>query len=191
MFTGIIETKSNVIDHKTVDGLLELTLARPNGWDIVRGQSIACDGVCLTVETFDEQSFMVKLMPETLNKSTYGGSIPAEVNLERAMLANGRFEGHVVQGHVDCAGSVSNITSAEGWTTITISHDHSFDKLVVPKGSIAINGVSLTVVDPAPGQLSVALIPHTLEITTLGTLSTDQTVNLEFDILGKYILNRA
>jgi len=189
MFTGIIEVMSDVLKEETVDSLMELTIARPEDWDICIGQSIAVEGVCLTVEAFDDRQFTVKLMGETLAKTTFGTKVPTRVNLERAMAANGRFEGHVVQGHVDCAGSVTAIGETDGWHTVTFSYPTELAHLIVQKGSITVNGVSLTVVDPTPGQFSVALIPHTLTNTTLGTLAEGDMVNLEFDILGKYILN--
>jgi riboflavin synthase len=191
MFTGIIETTAKILDHQHTAGLLTLTIERPTDWDIKRGQSISVSGVCLTVEAFDTESFSVKLMQETLNKTSFGTSLPTVVNLERAMLATGRFEGHVVQGHVDITGTVAEIIRTPGSVEIQFQFPPEFDHLIVPKGSIAINGVSLTVVAVTSGTFTVALIPHTLEVTTFCNLKESDIVNLEFDIMGKYILNRS
>jgi len=187
MFTGIVETQSAVYAHPAGEQTMKLVIVRPTGWDLQIGQSIAVNGACLTVTKFTEDSFTVVLMSETLRKTSFGSKVPEVVNLERAMLATDRFEGHIVQGHVDTVGEVTGILEGDGQYELSISFDASFDTLVVPKGSITIDGVSLTVVKADLAKLSVALILHTLKETTLGELREGDNVNLEFDVIGKYL----
>lgn len=186
MFTGIIETTEIIQDVVKEGGLLRMSIQRPNSWELTVGQSIAVNGACLTVVSFDDKIFTVELMEETLKKTTLRGQTPHIVNLERAMLPTDRFEGHIVQGHVDTVGDVVAVAVGDGHH-VTISFDATFAHLVVPKGSITIDGVSLTVVDCTESTLTVALIPHTLKHTTLSDLEEGSQVNLEFDIIGKYI----
>ena len=186
MFTGIVETIAAVTAEKNEE-ITRFTIEKPTGWELTVGQSIAVNGTCLTVVSFDERGFAVELVAETLTKTSFGSNPPKKVNLERAMLAGGRFEGHIVQGHIDTVGTAIVTATKENNWTLTVSFDQQFDYLVVPKGSITIDGVSLTVVDPRSRELSVALIPHTLENTTLGALKEGSQVNLEFDIVGKYL----
>jgi riboflavin synthase len=188
MFTGIIESKSEVLFVKKVGEILTLAILRPSEWQLTVGQSIAVNGVCLTVVSFTDTEFVVEIVPETINKTTFSSDYKSDVNLERAMPANGRFEGHVVQGHVDTVGKISQINRLGETALFDIIFDPQFDELVVEKGSITIDGVSLTVVKVVPGGLSVALIPYTLNLTTLGEKREADEVNLEFDILGKYIV---
>ena len=143
--------------------------------------------MCLTVVDFDDDSFIVELMPETIEKTIFGNHIPKIVNVERAMLATDRFEGHIVQGHVDTTGEVEAVRESDGSHMLAIMYDSKHSGLVVSKGSVTIDGVSLTVVDADSEKLSVALIPHTLKGTTLGELKEGDMVNLEFDIIGKYL----
>ena len=187
MFTGIIEIKTDVISHNVRDEITTLELRLPDGWIVRNGQSIAINGVCLTVVKFDEKTFTVEMMQETLDKTTFGSNIPVEVNLERAMRADDRFEGHIVQGHVDIVGTLSKVEKGKETSIITISYEKDRNNLVVDKGSITVDGVSLTVINPTENAFSIALIPHTLRETTLGELTEGDGVNLEFDIIGKYI----
>jgi len=191
MFTGIIEVKTAVasFDTDTHLGVATLTIEKPKEWELESGQSIAVNGACLSVIQYEEETFSVELIPETLRKTTFGLRIPAKVNLERAMRADGRFEGHIVQGHVDTTGKVNAVTKNDGVHSIMLSYDGRFDPLVIEKGSITIDGVSLTVVDVGEGQCCVHLIPHTIECTTLGLVDEGDVINIEFDIIGKY-LNR-
>lgn len=188
MFTGIIEAVGQISQRTDAENLTTLVLKRPQGWELSVGQSIAVSGVCLTVVAFTDDDFTVELMPETLSKTVFGNTGLKTVNLERAMLANGRFEGHVVQGHADTVGEISAIDQVGETAVFKVSFPESFSNLVVEKGSITIEGVSLTVVEAGAGLLSAALIPHTLSRTTLGDKKPGEAVNLEFDILGKYIL---
>lgn len=188
MFTGIITATTQINASKELQQGLKLTLKKSRGWDdLVLGESIAVNGVCLTISDLREGEWDTVLMPETLEKTIFGRYIPDLVNLERALPVGERLGGHIVQGHVDTIGTVEAIDKADGYR-VTISFDKSFNNLVIDKGSITINGVSLTVTATSNNQLSVALIPHTLKNTTLSSLTKGSIVNLEFDILGKYIL---
>ncbi len=189
MFTGIITDTAAVKRSKLTDDGLTVTFAWPTTWkDMQVGESVATDGVCLTVSALREHEYDCFLMPETLGKTSFGKHVPSAVNLERPLSASDRFGGHFVQGHVDCVGTVADIDTSDGWQ-LFVTFPASNKKLIIPKGSITINGVSLTVVTVADDMLSVALIPHTLEATTLKSLKASDAVNLEFDMIGKYIVN--
>ena len=188
MFTGIIEEKNIVVSHEEGDEVTRLVVKIPSGWKLKLGQSIAVNGTCLTVVGFNDETFTVELMRETLNKTTFGKYIPESVNLERAMLPSDRFEGHIVQGHVDMVGEVTGVEKGKETMGLTISHRKTHSNLIVEKGSITVDGVSLTVVNPRESEFSVALIPYTIKETTLGLLKRGDFVNLEFDIIGKYII---
>ncbi len=187
MFTGIIETTANITKRTNIADVLTLEISKPVDWEVSIGQSIAVNGACLTVVIFDETTFTVELMTETLTKTTFADEGLVTVNLERAMPAKGRFEGHIVQGHVDTVGSIRSVDVTEQSWLIWVSYDPSFDYLVVEKGSITIDGISLTVIDTIPGGCSVGIIPHTLQMTALSTKEVDAAVQLEFDIIGKYL----
>jgi riboflavin synthase len=187
MFTGIITDVARVLDQKTEKGGLTLTFQKPKSWtDLRLGESVATSGVCLTVTDIRPDSYDCHLMAETLKISAFGSGIPKAVNLERSLSARDRFGGHFVQGHVDGVGTVTKIDQTDGYY-ITIEFPVEAADLVIYKGSITINGVSLTVTDVKHNKLSVALIPHTLEHTTLDSLKEGDTVNLEFDMIGKYV----
>jgi riboflavin synthase len=189
MFTGIITETTTVKRTKSSDDGLLVTFAMPMGWqDLKLGESINTDGACLTVAAIRDDEYDCMLVPETLSKTTFGISVPKTVNLERALAAGDRFGGHFVQGHVDGVGKVTNIDESDGYM-LTIDFDKQYQSQVISKGSITINGVSLTVTDISDGSLSVALIPHTLQTTTHQTLKVGDPVNLEFDVLGKYVAN--
>jgi len=189
MFTGLITATTRVKESERLEHGLEMTFATPSGWDdLAIGESIATNGVCLTVAAIGQDDYSVFLMTETLSKTSFGSQVPDVVNLERSLQLGQRLGGHIVQGHVDCVGRVKKVGQDEGYTLeIEFPEEHS--NLVIPKGSIAIDGVSLTVAECAKNRLTVALIPHTLEYTTLGSLKEHDPVNLEFDMLGKYVVN--
>jgi len=199
VFTGIIETKVSADTEPESEGFLRYKLDVSDlGWDLRVGQSIAVNGICLTVESVKgdpkgkAESFSVCVMPETLRVSVL--DIKKDLNLERALLVSSRYEGHMVQGHVDTVGEVINVLGQGGDDYgLQFKVPVSFANLVISKGSIAINGVSLTVVNPqVQGDdllVEVWLIPHTLEHTNLGQLEIGDSVNIEFDILGKYLAN--
>jgi riboflavin synthase len=187
MFTGIVSNTSAVKSTQSLNQGLLMKIEKPSGWnDLVLGESIATNGVCLTVSEIHEDHYECILVPETLDKSVFGKKVPDYINLERSLKVSERFGGHFVQGHVDCVGKVINIDNMEGYI-MTVSYPSEFDELVIPKGSICINGVSLTVVTVCDNTMTVAIIPHTLDNTTVGTLKEDDMVNLEFDVIGKYI----
>jgi riboflavin synthase len=191
MFTGIIsDVTSMKVSEESKDGLV-LTFKKPSGWDDLKiGESIATNGVCLTITALRPTEYDCFVMPETLEKTSFGSSLPTEVNLERALQIGDRLDGHFVQGHVDGIGTVTNIDTKDGYR-ITISFDPPCRKYVIYKGSITIDGVALTVVAVEDATLEVAIIPHTLEHTTLHNLQKGDPVNLEFDVIGKYVLNSA
>jgi riboflavin synthase len=153
------------------------------------GASVAVDGVCLTAVELDAATVSVDIVPETLSRTTLGlldrGDL---VNIEFAMRADGRFDGHIVQGHVDGTGTIDAIEQgSDGSTTFEVSANSELMRYLVEKGSITMSGVSLTVVDVTPQGFSVALIPHTLQVTTLGAKRVGDPVNLEVDVLAKYV----
>lgn len=188
MFTGIIESTSKVLSSKKSGDGLEVGFELPKGWDLHEGDSVNTNGVCLTISKLEESSYTCVLMPETLRVSSFGQRVPAVVNLERSLKLSDRLDGHIVQGHVDTVGEVKATKPGDSSLTMTISFDQSFSGLVVPKGSVSIDGVSLTIVDCNDDWLSVSLVDYTLKHTTLGSRKNGDAVNMEFDILGKYIL---
>ena len=156
--------------------------------DVTHGASIAVNGVCLTVVDHDAETFAVDVMAETLARSCLSALVPgARVNLERAVRADGRLGGHIVQGHVDGTGRVTAREPGDRWEVVTIAVPQELQRYVVQKGSIAVDGVSLTVSALVPGGLQVSLIPATLAATTLGAAPVGTCVNLEVDVLAKYV----
>ena len=189
MFTGIIEAVSTVTKIEKKGTECRISIKNPFGRDIKTGDSIAVDGVCLTVESFTEENISFFVSKSTLEKTIAGKYVTGStVNLERAMAANGRFDGHIVQGHVDSCGKVAEIKKIGDGTEIKITFDRKFTDLTVPRGSVTVNGVSLTIAELDGNTFKISLIPETLRRTTFAeTLKTGAEVNLEFDILGKYV----
>ncbi len=188
MFTGIVEQVGNV--HAVVDTPKGKRLSiRGEGLGALpMGASIAVNGVCLTAVAGGEDEVTVEIVPETISRTNLGSLRPgSEVNLERAMPADGRFDGHIVQGHVDGTGEISAIEESAGAVEMTVSIDESIRRYLVEKGSVTVDGVSLTVAAVDSGTFSVALIPHTLDVTTLGLRKPGDRVNLEADVLAKYV----
>ncbi|MEI2776667.1 MAG: riboflavin synthase [Tetrasphaera sp.] len=189
MFTGIVEELGTVvaIEHGADSARLRVRGPLVTA-DAVHGASIAVNGVCLTVTDCAGGEFAVDVMAETLHRTDLGALSPGDrVNLERAMSAAGRFGGHIVQGHVDATAVISAREPGERWEIVRCSLPPDLAPYLVPKGSITVDGVSLTVVDVGPQEFSVSLIPTTLELTTLGTKAVGATVNLEVDVLAKYV----
>ena len=187
MFTGIIENQAKVIaihpNGSNVDFVFESNLTP----ELKIDQSLSHNGVCLTVTSTAENTYTVTAIQETLNRTNLGNLIADQlVNLERCLPANGRLDGHIVQGHVDCVGTIDEIHDLDGSWMIFISHPIEAG-LTVTKGSLCLNGLSLTVVDSFPDAFSVAIIPYTWEHTNLSKLAPGDNVNIEFDILGKYM----
>jgi riboflavin synthase len=186
MFTGIIETqgKLEVIRHEGTN--VHFTLSSSFTDELRIDQSVAHDGCCLTVVDIQGESYTVTAIQETLNKTNLSNwKVGHSVNLERCMAAGGRFDGHIVQGHVDCTAECISINDLNGSWEYTFSYIG--DQLTVEKGSITVNGVSLTVVNSQANQFSVCIIPYTYEHTNFNELKVGSPVNLEFDIIGKYV----
>lgn len=192
MFTGEIKSTGTIKDIRNCNNIkrLRIELSQPQNWQIKNGDSIDIDGVCLTVTYTDQLYICVDVMPETLNRTTLEQiKIGQQVNLEPALLATERLAGHFVLGHVDTTGSVLNIVRDQETINLTIAFSSKYFPYIVEKGSIAINGVSLTVTDVQPTNFTVKLIPYTLKHTNLGSLSKREKVNLETDIIGKYLVH--
>lgn len=186
MFTGIIEQLGEVISIKKEQGNIHFTIRAPFTSELKIDQSVAHNGVCLTVVSISENSYVVTAIQETLDKTNLGSwKIGSKVNLERCMQMNGRLDGHIVQGHVDTTAVCTAIEDQAGSWKYTF--EYKTNQVTVEKGSITINGVSLTVVDSLDHSFSVCIIPYTYEHTNFHQLSVGDEVNLEFDIIGKYV----
>jgi riboflavin synthase len=190
MFTGLIETVGRVEALKNRGNYTVLTVSSSIPTEqIVIGESIACNGPCLTVIEKSAQGFVVEASQETIEKTTLKSTkIGASLNLERALQVGSRLGGHFVSGHIDCAGTVDYLKQVGESLELAVKFDTAFDPFVIDKGSIAIDGVSLTVNQTRSGWFSVNLIPHTAKETTLHALKGGAAVNLEFDLIGKYIV---
>ncbi|MEJ0029704.1 MAG: riboflavin synthase [Bacteroidota bacterium] len=188
MFTGIIET-FGIVEEVESEGLNKNFLVGTSiAGEIKVDQSISHNGVCLTVTKLQKNSYWTTAIHETLTKSNLGHLKKGDrVNLERCMIANGRFDGHVVQGHVDQTGKVRSIVDQEGSWLFEFEYDPSQGNVTVEKGSIAVNGISLTCFNSRVDSFTVAIIPYTFTHTNIGQLKVGDTVNLEFDIIGKYV----
>lgn len=188
MFTGIVETQATVKTIQAMGSGLTFLLESPIAAELKVDQSVSHDGVCLTVEALHPNAYQVTAIAETLNKTTLGAwKVGDAVNVERCLKSDGRFDGHIVQGHVDQTGTCEKITDLGGSWQLDFSYDPSKGNVTVEKGSICINGISLTVFHSGPGKFSVGIIPYTMEHTNLKTIKAGHAVNLEFDIIGKYV----
>lgn len=189
MFTGIVEGVGTLTALEARDDGALLTLEAGSVGEGVRiGDSVALDGCCLTVVRIDGSRLCFEAVAETLARTSIGArKVGERLNLERALPASGRLDGHIVQGHVDGTGRVQELERHGDDVRMTIVCDAELAELLVPKGSVAIDGVSLTVLDPQAGAFSVALIPHTLAVTTLADRQPGDRVNLEADVVGKYV----
>lgn len=188
MFTGIIETlaKLEKIEHDRSN--VQFTFSSTITPELRVDQSLAHNGVCLTVEKIDGSRYRVTAIEETLKRSNLGDLTPGDlVNLERCMPANGRFDGHIVQGHVDATASCAKIIEHSGSWEFVFEHKKDQNNITVNKGSITINGVSLTVVESTDTSFSVHIIPYTFEHTNFKHFKIGSIVNLEFDVIGKYV----
>lgn len=188
MFTGIIETTGEILDIQEEGSNRHFRVASGISHELKVDQSLSHDGVCLTVVEVGNGRHVVTAIEETLKRSKLGHwRVGEQVNLERSMAANGRLDGHIVQGHVDATAICREVDEREGSWYFRFSYQPSPQHLLVDKGSICINGVSLTVVEPQDNLFSVAIIPYTWEHTNFRSIKPGDVVNLEFDILGKYI----
>ncbi len=187
MFTGIIEELGTLSKIKDNGSNKDLCFTSSISHELKVDQSVSHNGVCLTVTKIEDNKHWVTAIKETLTKSNLGElTVGSKVNLERCMLNNGRFDGHIVQGHVDQVGVVKSIEEQNGSWLFSLEYDAS-DNVTVEKGSIAINGISLTCFNSQHNSFSVAIIPYTFEHTNFHQLKAGDTVNLEFDIIGKYV----
>jgi riboflavin synthase len=188
MFSGIVEALGEVVETRSEEGNLHLRIRAPFCNELKIDQSIAHNGVCLTVVDLDAEFYTVTAIAETLQKTNLGKLKSGDrVNLERCLRLGDRLDGHLVQGHVDHTGRCLDVIEDAGSWRYHFEYDIQSGHVTVGKGSICVNGVSLTVVDSSPGKFSVAIIPYTFEHTTFKTLKAGDEVNLEFDIVGKYI----
>jgi riboflavin synthase len=188
MFTGIIETIGKVESLFREDGNLRIGIRSSISKEMRIDQSVSHNGVCLTVVEILNDVHYVQAIDETLKRTNLGKlSHGDRVNLERCVTVNARLDGHIVQGHVDTIGVCRKVVEEEGSWLFHFTHPDTDEYITVPKGSITINGVSLTVVDSAPGSFSVAIIPYTYAHTNFHQIKTGDLVNLEFDIIGKYV----
>lgn len=188
MFTGIIESLGTVSEIQKEDRNFHFTIQSSISKELKIDQSVSHNGVCLTVIALGEDSHTVTAILETMEKTNLGDlKVGDTVNLERAMLANARLDGHIVQGHVDGTGTCISVKETGGSWYYRFAYQQTREHLLVDKGSVCVNGVSLTVVDPTDEEFSVAIIPYTHEHTTFGNLKEGMRINLEFDIIGKYV----
>lgn len=188
MFTGIIENLGEVVSIEKDNTNIHFTVESDISKELKVDQSIAHNGVCLTVVKCNDKLHIVTAIAETLNKTNLGKlKIGDKVNLERCMQMHGRLDGHIVQGHVDTTAECISVIDENGSWKFRFKHPKTIGFITVEKGSICINGISLTVIDSTNDEFSVAIIPYTYEHTNMHQVKTGDLVNLEFDILGKYV----
>ena len=188
MFTGIIETLGHVTNLKQELENLHITVESTITSELKIDQSVAHNGVCLTVVNIDTNCYTVTAIKETLDKTNIGSlELFDTVNLERAMKLGDRLDGHIVQGHVDQTAECISIKETQGSWLFTFKYDSTLNNITIEKGSITVNGVSLTVVNSKRDTFSVAIIPYTYEHTNFKTLKIGSIINLEFDVIGKYV----
>jgi len=189
MFTGLVREVGEVGWLRRTDQAVQLMVIAPRTASrVARGESVAVNGCCLTVATHRDKQLMFDLLEESLQRTNLGNVKPGDpVNLERALRVDGRLGGHFVQGHVDCTAQVISVTEKGPDVRLEISLPAELARYAAFKGSIAVNGVSLTIAEITGSSFTVWIIPHTLEATNLGDLQDGDTVNLEFDVLAKYV----
>lgn len=190
MFTGIVEITGKVVNIERERSNIHFTIETPVAKELSIDQSMCHDGVCLTVVKADheKQQYVVTAIQETLDKTNLGTwDIGYEVNLERSMKMEARFDGHIVQGHVDQTAVCTLVEEMDGSWKFWFNYDATKQNITVEKGSISVNGVSLTVVDSLPGQFSVAIIPFTYQVTNFHNFKKGSVINIEFDVFGKYV----
>ncbi|WP_419175627.1 riboflavin synthase [Desulfosediminicola sp.] len=191
MFTGIIQGVGKLLARRTVGGGVAFDLEA--GFDLdepMEGESIACSGACLTAYNITGRRFTADVSPETLSRTKLGKfTVGDSINMERALKLSDRLGGHLVSGHIDCMADVKRIEQVGDYTIFTFTLPEVHSKYIIEKGSVTIDGISLTVNSCAPGTFSVSIIPHTLKVTTLGQLKAGHGVNIEVDVIGKYIEN--
>ena len=188
MFTGIVEEIGKISNLNKSGNNLDITVKAEMTPELKIDQSVSHNGICLTVVEIKDQEYVVTAVKETLDKTNLGLLKSGDmVNLERGMKLGARLDGHIVQGHVDQTATCKNIKEADGSWEFTFEYDPEIGNITIEKGSITVNGVSLTVVNSKKNEFSVAIIPYTYEHTTFKSLKVNDTVNLEFDVIGKYV----
>ena len=188
MFTGIIETLGVIQEIEKDKDNLHITIASSITDELQIDQSVAHNGICLTVVSINKTFYTVTAISETIKKTTISDWQKGDlINLERAMKLGDRLDGHIVQGHVDQIGTCTTVKETNGSWYYTFNYDESLHNITIEKGSITVNGVSLTVVDSRKNEFSVAIIPYTFEHTNFNTFEVGTKVNLEFDVIGKYV----
>ena len=188
MFTGIIETLGVIQEIKKENSNVHITMHSSLTSELQVDQSVAHNGVCLTVVAINDTFYTVTAIDETIKKTNLGDwKIGDAINLERAMKLGDRLDGHIVQGHVDQTGTCIAAEQTDGSWLYTFEYDPTLNNITIEKGSITVNGVSLTVVDSKTNQFSVAIIPYTYEHTNFKTFKVGTRINLEFDVIGKYV----
>lgn len=188
MFTGIIESLGEIRQLQKDGGNLHISVNSNITTELKIDQSVAHNGVCLTVVSIEGENYTVTAIDETLQKTNLGLlKVGDKVNLERAMVLGSRLDGHIVQGHVDQIGKCTDVLEKDGSWFFTFEYDTGMNNVTIEKGSITIDGVSLTVVDSGKNTFSVAIIPYTYEHTRFNAYTVGTTVNLEFDVIGKYV----
>jgi riboflavin synthase len=188
MFTGLVETVGEILSRERQAGGVTLRIGSPLGRELSGGESLAVNGVCLTVARLDGEQIEANVGPETLRVTTLGDLAPgSRVNLERPLRADGRFGGHFVQGHTDAVGRIEQLRPDVDFCWLTVSFPAELSPFIVQKGSIAVDGISLTVASLAVDRFEVQLVPYTLEHTNLKAAQAGDRVNLECDIVGKYV----
>lgn len=190
MFTGIVEKMGKIVSVERDQSNIHFTVETPLAKELKVDQSMAHDGVCLTVVKVDPEKnqYVVTAIQETLDKTCLKEwGVGYEVNLERSMSLGERLDGHIVQGHVDQTATCIGVEETDGSWKFTFEYDSSLNNITVEKGSISVNGTSLTVVDSRPNQFSVAIIPYTYENTNFHNFKNGSIINLEFDVFGKYV----
>lgn len=191
MFTGIVESVGRVERVEPLTGARRVRVAAPFAHALRVDESVAVDGVCLTVVAHDDAAFEAVAVEETLAKTTLGRLATGDaVNLERALAVGGRLDGHLVQGHVDAVGEIASVEALADSHLVRVAYPDAFARLLIPRGSIAVDGISLTVarLDEPRGTFAVAVIPHTWSHTTASAWQPGRPVNLEFDLVGKYVV---
>lgn len=192
MFTGLVEAVGELVERTPTGGGFRLRIATELAQALKPGDSVAVNGVCLTTTVADRGEMHAEVGPETIRVTTLGALAPgSRVNLERPLRADSRFGGHFVQGHVDATGRVEMLRSEEEFTWLGISFPPAIAPYLVPKGSIAVDGISLTVAGLGPDRFDVQIVPFTLEHTNLGSIRVGDRVNLEADMIAKYVVRAA
>ncbi len=188
MFTGIIEELGEITNLVSEKENMHITVRSSVSSELKIDQSLAHNGVCLTVVALAEDTHTVTAIKETIDKSNFGElKVGDKINLERAMKLGSRLDGHIVQGHVDQIGRCTSVQETDGSWFYTFAYDEKYNNITIEKGSVTINGASLTVVDSKKNSFGVAIIPYTYEHTNFHSFKINDTVNLEFDVIGKYV----